>query len=314
MTNTSEFGLSDVIRTTLRQVLIQELGSNEVDVNIETASKKGDNYMGVVYRVNGKLSHNDENGNGEVSKSSINVILKVAPTNKARRESFTSREIFLREIMMYNEVLPMFHRFQLSRGVDPEMSGFYEYPKCYKTIDTEIEETVILEDLKEAHFEMFDRFEQVTIDHVRLIMKALGKYHALSFALRVRSFQIRNDRSGKIDVFLVCFFSQDQQPETLKRYSTMEENFMRKADDNVKIYLKTILDGTLNVLDHDGDEPLKKKLKEYFEPGHLALMRQCCDEKLAEPYAVICHGDCWNNNVMFKYDKVCETKSLFAAC
>lgn len=93
---------------------------------------------------------------------------------------------------MYDEVLPMFRRFQESNGIVPEVNGFYEYPKCYKTIDTEIDETLIFQDMKAYQFEMFDRFQETTIDHVRLVMKTLGKYHALSFALRVRSDTISN--------------------------------------------------------------------------------------------------------------------------
>lgn len=186
MTDTSDAELSEVIRTGLRQVLIKELGSDKIDMSIETGSKKGDNYVGIVYRVNGKLkgvSNGDANNNKD--KSSINLILKVAPTNKARRESFSSRDAFLREIEMYDEVLPMFRQFQESNCIIPEENGFHEYPKCYKTIRSDMDETLVLQDLRDGRFEMYCRFKLITIDHVRLIMKALGKFHGLSFALRV---------------------------------------------------------------------------------------------------------------------------------
>lgn len=186
MTTAADVKMSETIRTTLQQVLTGELRSEAIDVNIEAGSKIGDNYMGVVYRVNARLSKSDDDEN-EGEKSSINVILKVAPTGKARRDAFATHEIFLREIVMYDEVLPMFRQFQESNGIIPETDGFHEVPKCYKTLSNDIEETLIFEDLRENQFEMFDRFEQIGIDHVRLIMVALGKYHALSFALRVRS-------------------------------------------------------------------------------------------------------------------------------
>lgn len=47
--------LSEVIRSSLNQVLANELGSEKIDVNIEMGSKKGDNFVGIVYRVNCKL-------------------------------------------------------------------------------------------------------------------------------------------------------------------------------------------------------------------------------------------------------------------
>lgn len=187
MANTGDVELSEVIRTGLHAVLAKELNSEKIDVNIELGTKKGDNFVGIVYRVNAKLSADTSNGKTNENNSSIDVILKVAPTNKPRREQFCSREFFLREIKMYDELLPMFRRLQESKGIIPEENGFHEYPKCYKTIDAEVDESLIFEDLKADHFEMFDRRQEIGADHVRLIMNALGKYHALSFALRVRS-------------------------------------------------------------------------------------------------------------------------------
>lgn len=187
MADTGEVEISEVVQTGLREVLTKELNSEKIDVNIEMGSKKGDNFIGIVYRVNAKLSAENAAENENNNKSCIDVILKVAPTNKTRREQFSSRECFLREMKMYEEVLPMFRRFQESNGIIPEESGFYEYPNCYKTIDTDENETLILQDLKADQFEMFDRLQVITFDHIQLIMKALGKYHALSFALRVRS-------------------------------------------------------------------------------------------------------------------------------
>lgn len=187
MADTGEIEISEVIRTELHEVLAKELNSKKIDVSIEMGSKKGDNFIGIVYRVNAKLSAEDSAENVNNNKSCTDVILKVAPSNKTRREQFCSRECFLREMKMYEEVLPMFRRFQESNGIIPEENGFYEFPNCYKTIDADENETLILQDLKADHFEMFDRLQVITFDHVKLIMKALGKYHALSFALRVRS-------------------------------------------------------------------------------------------------------------------------------
>lgn len=193
MAHTGDVEISEMIKESLSQVLSTELGSEKIDINIESGSKKGDNFVGIVYRVNGKLSSYLSNGLVAKKKSSINLILKVAPTSHARREQFYARACFLREIKMYDEVLPMFRQFQESNGIVPEEIGFFEYPKCYKTIDTEIAESLIFQDLKANNFEMFDRHQSITIDHVRLIMNTLGKYHALSFALRVRSHTNRID-------------------------------------------------------------------------------------------------------------------------
>lgn len=306
MADTGDTEISEVIRGGLNEVLNKELDSQKINVNIELGSKKGDNFIGIVYRVTGKLSNDTSNEDVNNNKSSISLILKVAPTNKARRYTFSSRSCFLREIQMYDEVLPMFRQFQESCGIIPEENGFHEYPKCYKTIDAELDETLIFQDLKVDQFEMFDRFQVITIDHVRLIMKTLGKYHALSFALRVRSLKFEQSNTILIRIFVL----QDQQPEQLERYSKMEENFMRNIDENLIIYLETMLNSVFGSLDQEGDEQLLEKVKEFFKPGHIAIMKECCNGELAEPYSVICHGDCWSNNMLFNYDKVLITTTV----
>lgn len=293
MASSVELKVSDLIRNDLRQVLVKELGSEKIDWKVEAGSAKGDNFIGIVYRVVGKLTEND-------AVTSISVILKIAPTSKARREAIAMREVFLREIKIYEEVLPMFWRFQISKGISPEENGFNEYPKCYKTIDAEINETLILEDLKVLKFELFDRFQIVSIEHMRLIMMALGQYHALSIALKVWPLDAQKDD----DRFYLSVILQDQQPQELERFTILEENFLKRIDEKVLIYLEAMLDGAYKSLDHEGDERLLGKMKEFFKRGYDRIMREYCSGKLAEPYTVMCHGDCWNNNVLFKNDEV----------
>ena len=55
----------------------------------------GDNFMGEVYRV----LYKDAN-----EKSQSSLILKVAPRNPARREHMRSRDLFVREIDLYDKV------------------------------------------------------------------------------------------------------------------------------------------------------------------------------------------------------------------
>lgn len=58
----------------------------------------GDNFIGEIYRILFKDA-NDENNEKQSS-----LILKIAPKNLFRRERFRIRDLFLREINMYDEV------------------------------------------------------------------------------------------------------------------------------------------------------------------------------------------------------------------
>lgn len=80
----------------------------------------------------------------------------------------------------------MLHEFQKSKGLTENSEYFYEFPKCFKTITTEFEEAIVLEDLKQDGYFMFDRFQELTYDRVELVMKVLGKFHAISMAIKVR--------------------------------------------------------------------------------------------------------------------------------
>lgn len=92
---------SELIRTTVTEVVQNQLNSNQYKINIKSASQSGENnFIGIVYRV---TFHKDDGTESETNAVS-QLILKVAPQNLARREQFISRPCFVREIYMYNEV------------------------------------------------------------------------------------------------------------------------------------------------------------------------------------------------------------------
>lgn len=63
------------------------------------------------------------------------------------------------------------------------MDGFHEFPKCYKTITTDMNECLIFEDLAQTNFKLIARAE-MTPEHILLVIKTVAKMHAVSFALK----------------------------------------------------------------------------------------------------------------------------------
>lgn len=86
---------SSVIKI-LETFLDSKHGQQKYKYKIEGAAKKGDNYMGVVYRVTVFLI------NDKGCKQSL--ILKVPPLNPLQRNQFFARAGFLREALAYKEV------------------------------------------------------------------------------------------------------------------------------------------------------------------------------------------------------------------
>lgn len=92
---------SDEIRSALCEVVENKLKSKNYQIHVTSASKAGqNNFMGIVQRVS--FNKTDET---ESDKNQTKLILKTAPQNAARRATFFTRRVFLREIHMYEEVI-----------------------------------------------------------------------------------------------------------------------------------------------------------------------------------------------------------------
>lgn len=170
---------------------------------------------------------------------------------------------------------------QLSRGINPRENGLFEYTKCYASIGDEFSECLFLEDLNLRHFEVINhRQEILTFDHLSLVMKALGKFHALSFALR------------------------DQQPEKFKQLTSgLHELYWVMLESELTQHYTSLVDRFKSVLAEEKQFDLLGKFNLKLGDDYFRTIRKTNSGAPAEPYAVICHGDLTVNNSMFRTDQ-----------
>lgn len=173
------------------------------------------------------------------------------------------------------QVLHEFHELQEMCGIIPEENGFHEYPAFYSFIDVECHEAILLEDLKERSYEMLEyRDYEVTYDHAHLAMTALGKYHAMSFAMK------------------------DKQPD---KFKNIIAKFGKCFSEEMKPFYDNCESTIYKVVKNDD---IVKKLKNKLGESLYAAVQATTNELKNGPCAVIGHGDFKINNMLFKYDKV----------
>lgn len=158
--------------------------------------------------------------------------------------------------------------------------SFNGYPECFSWHDADMNECLVLEDLTIKGFKMIDhRKETITAKHVELVMRSIGKFHAISFALK------------------------DQQPVKFTELKgNLNEIFFEERKSPVKNYLNSLKQTVLNTVSGKTDEHLAERLNNLLSKEQFDIAVECVESGLSEPYAVICHGDLWTNNMMFSYN------------
>lgn len=168
----------------------------------------------------------------------------------------------------------------MTKGLMKRENSFMEYPKCYQTLDVEPEECLILEDLKVRGFKSIDRHtEELTVDHVRLYLRAIAKYHAISFALR------------------------DQQPVKFHELtSNLGDVFIERDNVAIREFFTEQTEYVLKLFSANEYVDLLDKLKRFFVKDALDVAVDGIESEFNDPAAIVSYGDANLNNTLFRYD------------
>lgn len=201
----------------------------------------------------------------------FDIILKRAPSLEKFRKCFPVRDIFLHEIYLYDTVLTTFAKFQKENGLE---NIFDSYPKLYGKCDEEIEECLVLENLITNGYKHWNRKVPMNSAHISLVMKEYGKFHAVSFAMKKKNSDLfKNLREG---------FRKEDKAQGEKEL----EQFLKASSLGLEKAIKgnPVLEGALKRVMTDDK-------KYFFE-----------EVSGSEEQLVFTHGDCWCNNMLFKYE------------
>ncbi|XP_036146114.1 uncharacterized protein LOC105840589 [Monomorium pharaonis] len=263
--------LYDYLRTYAKSIQLRS-----PKFRITEGSSKGDNYVSVVYRV---TIEGIEEWN-EAKK--LELVLKTT-RNYASDDILTSSrvtELFEREAFFYQEILPIFKETMKNHG------GMHDrFPILYDVNDESGKEILLLENLTPQGFVM-SKSKIMDYPHLKLVMRCLGEFHAYSF------------------------ITQAANPTGFEKMRQMKEHVFREvensseqleAKERMENMSKTLFDVVLKALANE-DKHYSERYQRFME-NMSQNMFDATNGKEIEPYAVVNHGDCWTNNMLFKYDQ-----------
>jgi hypothetical protein len=256
-------------------------GFEDFTLDVSQAANVGDGFMGLLLRVS--IEGSRQIDGALVENSKLSVVVKMPPDSPERREQFKAIPIFEREALFYSKFYPMLVQFQHDRGITEELDGFFAVPKCYKVIcDADNGNyAMIMEDLKVTGYQMFNKHEIIDLPHVTLLVKNLARMHAVSFAMR------------------------DQQPEMFEQIHVLNDIMgeqMIKNNDSFEMMMNMGIDRAIAAQGPFEEFKVEKLLK--LKGEIMETFEFCAAHENVEPFGVLMHGDCWNNNMMYSYDKV----------
>lgn len=255
----------------LVESVLQKHGFKEGKVIVEPVGKKGDNYIANVKR----FIH-------ESDGATFKMIGKSAPSAEILRKMMKTDVLFNNEITMYQEVIPKFINLQDVAGIPA--GERVRFPVCYGVLNEAPSELILLEDLSDSSFEMLNRFEPLSNETVRLVVKDLAIFHSLSYALKELQPETYKNLAGK----LINMWALLEHDVETQMFFEGTENDLKALMDSEKY--KKILSGSLS--------DIKTHVKKVY------------NYEKSSKYTVIQQGDCWSNNIMFKLEVRHFTKTV----
>lgn len=249
-----------------------------VGLEVQGESAAGENFGSTFLKVAARFR--DEDRGEEFTEA---VVCKQLPPTQYLREVFNVKVSFPKEVGFYRFVVPALEALQSELRV-PDAERLGSFPALYgarlgggddpSAVDDEA--ILILEDLSVGGYYCGDRHQGLDLEHCRLAVRELARFHAAGIALRrLRPAVFKGP--GVHDALLNFMHNQ---PETGR------ENTERFATSTLEMVLEKVPE-VLDVVD-------EARLRRAALPGH-----EPDDAAAREPFATILHCDFWVNNMMF---------------
>lgn len=273
--NTDDGEIIEISLRELEPLLRSSLGEELI---LESYTTKefllpGENYGSTIMSVDAVIRRTE---NGE--KENLHMIAKMVPRTKFQREIFKSSHTFWKEVSMYKTVNVAYRQLEKDHGIN-ENELFDILPKYYGSrysldpeVDFDDDAVILLENLKHCGYYIGRREVGYDLDHSKLAVRAMARFHALGIAMRYKN------------------------PEMFEK--------LRVISKSIEINMEDFKDSNLPVLKCIKENPVTN---EYYDRcAKLLTDEQLMTEWFTQPegpWATIIHSDFWVNNIMFHKDQ-----------
>ncbi|XP_064120857.1 uncharacterized protein LOC135225483 isoform X2 [Macrobrachium nipponense] len=254
----------------VKETLLCDKGEEAALISWEVVdfTKTGDNYSTFVTSIQVTYSMADE-------ELQVSYVTKVNPCRKLEGFESITHALFEKEVNFYLNLVPDLNSVLEEAGIET-----LNLPRCYHVNLDQGQERAYYEDLRERGFKMVDRRQGLDAAHVTLVLKELAKLHAASRLL------------------------QEKSPEESleeKYYPTLQDwlNLGEEANEVLTPMLQGYLNHARDILKNSGGE---KRILEWIESLRPNLREDMITKMQSDTFGSICHGDCWSNNILFRYE------------
>ncbi|CAK9832998.1 hypothetical protein ANTRET_LOCUS9747 [Anthophora retusa] len=199
---------------------------------------------------------------------SINFFTKIPPPMTSPQYDFMQEYgSFKKEVALYTTVFP-----EVLDGLDKRC-----IPECFLGLENDV---IVLEDMAHNGYEMTDKFKPFDFEHCTILMKTLARFHAKSLIFE------RLYKKNLHDEFSHC----------------MQETLWPLKDGRAKAMFEAAVKGIVSLIDMIPN--LNEEEREKFREKLVDLCADHANKLLPsmKHKNVLCHGDLWANNILFKYD------------
>jgi hypothetical protein len=243
----------------------------------------------------------------------VTIVVKCYPVNESRQEFIEASNIFQVELGMYDEVIPALKKFQeilpeserILLPFAPMIFGQYIKPEDRLKLGRPLkplDNSIVMPDLRKPEngpFVLRDRFLGFDVGHYRLAIEGQAKLHAVSWAYKC---------SRGLESLCTEFpylKGSDEMMESFDSFmdsgmKTVEEMFHDRPDIlKALAHLKRVCK-PINRL-YFGDAGPGQQVEGHTKDSIVREKGPIIENE--EPWTTLLHGDCWSNNMMFRYDE-----------